>query len=130
MPPMPNIAYFEIPAENVERAKKFYHGLLGWKIAPTKSMGDPARMKAMEYQDVVTGEAKEGTLNMGGMYKRQMNEQIMTYAMVQDIDKVLAKVPKLGGMLIVPKMEIPGVGLTAILQDTEGNTIGIWEPRM
>ena len=43
---MANIAYFEIPADNVDRAKKFYHALFGWKIEPTKSMGDPAKMKA------------------------------------------------------------------------------------
>ncbi len=127
---MANIAYFEIPAENVERAKHFYHGLLGWKIAPTASMGDPAKMKAMEYQDVITGDAKEGTLNMGGMYKRQMTEQIMNYVMVEDIDKILARVVKLGGTIVVPKMEITGVGLTAILQDTEGNAFGIWKPQM
>ena len=34
---MPNIAYFEIPANNVDRAKHFYHALLGWKIEPTKA---------------------------------------------------------------------------------------------
>jgi len=127
---MANIAYFEVPADNVDRAKHFYHGLLGWKIAPTKAMGDPSKMKAMEYQDVITGDAKEGTLNMGGMYKRQMTEQIMNYVMVEDIDKVLAKVAKLGGKIVVPKMEIKGVGLTAIIQDTEGNAFGVWKPQM
>ena len=38
---MPNIAYFEIPANNVDRAKHFYHALLGWKIEPTKTAMDP-----------------------------------------------------------------------------------------
>jgi len=127
---MANIAYFEIPADNVDRAKKFYHELLGWKIEPTKSMGDPAKMKAMQYQDVMTGAAKEGTMNMGGMYKRQMKENIMTYAMVEDLDKVLARLEKLGGKIAVPKMEIKGVGLTAIITATEGNAIGLWKPSM
>jgi uncharacterized protein len=127
---MPNIAYFEIPADNVDRAKHFYKSLLGWTIEPTKSMGDPAKMKAMEYQDVVAGEKQEGTLSMGGMYKRQMTEQIMNYVMVEDIDKVTAKVEKLGGKIIVPKMAIKGVGWTVIIQDTEGNTLGLWKPGM
>ena len=127
---MANIAYFEIPADNVDRAKKFYHDLLGWKIEPTKTMGDPAKMKAMQYQDVITGEAKEGTLSMGGMYKRQMSEQIMNYVMVDDLDKVIAKLGKLGGKIVVPKMEIKGVGWTVIIQDTEGNALGLWKPGM
>jgi predicted enzyme related to lactoylglutathione lyase len=127
---MANLAYFEIPADNVDRAKHFYHNLLGWKIAPTKASMDPAKMAVMEYQDVITGDAKEGTLNMGGMYKRQMTEQIVNYVMVEDLDKILAKVGKLGGKIVVPKMEIKGVGLTAIIQDTEGNTLGLWKPQM
>jgi uncharacterized protein len=49
---------------------------------------------------------------------------------VGDIDKILANVEKLGGKVIVPKMEIKSVGLTAIIQDTEGNAIGLWKPAM
>ena len=97
---MANIAYFEIPADNVDRAKHFYKALLGWKIAPTQTPMDPEAMKTMEYQDISTGDAKEGTMNMGGMYKRQMGEGIMNYAVVDDLDKVLAKVEKLGGKII------------------------------
>ena len=93
---MANIAYFEIPADDVARAKKFYHSLLGWKIEPTKSMADPGMkemMAAMQYQDIALGEPKEGTVNMGGMYKRQMpGSPIVTYVLVDDIDAVLANV--------------------------------------
>jgi predicted enzyme related to lactoylglutathione lyase len=127
---MANIAYFEIPADNVDRAKHFYHTLLGWKIQPTKAPMDPSKAASMQYQDVITGESKEGTLSMGGMYKRQMAESIINYVMVEDVDKVLAKVEKLGGKIVVPKMEIKSVGLTAIIQDTEGNAIGLWKPAM
>jgi predicted enzyme related to lactoylglutathione lyase len=125
---MPNIAYFEIPANNVDRAKHFYHALLGWKIEPTKTAMDPAKVATMQYHDVITGEPQEGTLSMGGLYKRQMTENITNHVMVEDIDKVLEKVAKLGGKIVVPKMDIPNVGLNAIIQDTEGNTIGIWKP--
>jgi hypothetical protein len=127
---MANIAYFEIPADNVDRAKHFYHALLGWKIAPTKTPMDPAMVASMNYQDVITGDAKEGTMNMGGMYKRQMTEPIINYVVVDDIDKVLAKVEKLGGKIGVPKKEIKNVGVIAVIQDTEGNAIGLWKPAM
>lgn len=125
---MPNIAYFEIPADDVDRAKRFYQSLLGWKIEPTRAGLDPEAIAAMQYQDVTTGEAQEGTLNMGGMYKRQMSEMITNHVMVEDIDEVLAKVEKLGGKIIMPKMEMQSVGLDAIIQDTEGNSIGLWQP--
>ena len=126
--PMANIAYFEIPADNVDRAKHFYHALLGWKIEPTKMPMEPGKFTAMQYQDISTGAAREGTMNLGGMYKRQMTEAIINYVVVEDIEKALANVEKLGGKIVVPKMEIKGVGLTAIIQDSEGNTIGLWKP--
>ena len=127
---MANIAYFEIPADNVDRAKHFYHNLLGWKIGPTTMPTDPAKFAAMQYQDVSTGGAEEGTLNMGGMYRRQMTEGIVAYVLVGDLDTILAKVEKLGGKIAVPKMEIKGVGWTAVIQDPEGNTIGLWKKGM
>jgi predicted enzyme related to lactoylglutathione lyase len=30
----------------------------------------------------------------------------------------------------MPKEEITGVGLAAMIQDTEGNVIGLWKPVM
>ncbi|MGC2569882.1 MAG: VOC family protein [Candidatus Nitrosopolaris sp.] len=29
---MPTIVHFEIPSDDIERAKKFYNDLFGWKI--------------------------------------------------------------------------------------------------
>ena len=127
---MPNIAHFMIPADNVERAKQFYHNLLGWKIGPTKNPMDQSVMEAMQYHDISTGAAKEGTLNTGGLYKRHMTESILTFVEVGDIDKVLVKVERLGGKITMPKEEITGVGLAAMIQDTEGNVIGLWKPAM
>lgn len=124
---MANIAYFEIPANNVDRAKHFYHSLLGWQIEPTKAPASPA-MVATQYRDITTGPPEEGRLNMGGLYRRQSNETIKSYVMVEDLEKVLGKVEALGGEVLLSKEEIPGVGKIAIIQDTEGNAIGLWKP--
>ena len=125
---MPNIAHFMIPADDVQRAKRFYHTLPGWKIGPTKNPMDPSVMDAMQYQDISTGPAQDGTMNTGGLYKRHMTESILTFVEVGDIDKVLADVERLGGKVTMPKEEIKGVGLAAMIQDTEGNVIGLWKP--
>jgi predicted enzyme related to lactoylglutathione lyase len=79
---------------------------------------------------VKCGEPVEGTLAMGGMYKRQMPMTPFTpYVVVEDYKKARAKVEKLGGK-IVHEMEVEGVGPTAVIQDTEGNVIGFWQPMM
>lgn len=124
---MPNIGFFEIPADDIDRARNFYQSLLGWRIEPNREM-DPAVAAAMQYQDVITGDAEQGTLNVGGMYKRQASEPFLNHVIVDDVDAVLAKVERLGGKIILPKTEIQSVGLDAIIQDTEGNSIGIWKP--
>lgn len=130
---MANIVYFEIPADDVDRAKRFYNSLLGWKIEPTQ-VSIP-ELASLQYQDIKTGEANEttpmgSTLNTGGMYKRQMNEPIINYVMVDDIDEKIAMVEKLGGKIAVPKREIPSVGQFVIIQDTEGNAIALFKPMM
>ncbi len=69
-------------------------------------------------------------MNRGGMYRRQMTENIKNFVLVEDIDKVIAKVENLGGKILMPRTEINGVGLVAIIRDTEENGIGLWKPVM
>ena len=121
---MANIAYFQIPADNIDRAKKFYQSLLGWKIEPDTTLQD----KSLQWQNIITGEPEEGTMHMGGLYKRMGPSPIMNFVKVGDIDKLLAKVEKLGGKIMMPKSDIPSVGLVAVIQDTEENSIGLWTP--
>jgi len=126
---MANIAFFQVPADNIDRAKHFYHSLLGWKIAPTQTPMDPAIIASMQFHDIITGDSREGTMNMGLLYKRQMTEPIINFVIVDDLDKILANVEKLGGKIVRPKEEIKTVGLVAIILDSEGNPIGLWQPK-
>jgi predicted enzyme related to lactoylglutathione lyase len=125
---MANISHFMIPADDVERARHFYSALLGWKIAPVQDTPGMPGMEAMQYHYIRTGAARKGTLNSGGLYKRHKNEPVLDFIEVEDVDAVLAKVEKLGGKITLPKTDIPGVGLTAMVLDSEGNLIGIWKP--
>ena len=65
---MANIAYFEIPADNVERAKHFYTSLFGWRIVLGETTPEQAAIAAMQYHAVLTGEAKEGRFATGGKF--------------------------------------------------------------
>ncbi|MEI6841741.1 MAG: VOC family protein [Methanomicrobiales archaeon] len=121
---MANIAFFQIPADDIGRAGKFYRSLLGWKIEPNTTLPDTS----LQWQDIITGEPKEGTMNQGGLYKRQLPGPIMNFVNVEDFDQVLANVEKLGGKILMPGSEIKTVGLVAVIQDTEGNLLGLWKP--
>ncbi len=69
-------------------------------------------------------------MNMGGLYKRMGPGPIMNFVKVGDIDTILARVEKLGGKIMMPKSDIPSVGLVAVIQDTEENIIGLWTPEV
>jgi hypothetical protein len=117
----PNIVWFEIPADDVGRAKAFYGKLFGWKI---KKMPTPM---PMEYLHIDTA-GGEDTPD-GGLMKRQMPEQrgITNYIGVASVDKSAAKVEKLGGKICMPKTAVPQMGYFVICQDPEGNTFALWE---
>lgn len=112
------IAHFEIPADDVERAKAFYAELFGWEFsAPpgfehywTFETGDPA-------QDAG-----------GGLMPRQAPGQgIVQYFQVDSVAEYVTRVEALGGQVLYPKSPVPGMGWFAQFLDPEGNCFAVWE---
>ena len=121
---MPTIVHFEIPTDDIERSKKFYSDLFGWKIE--RWPGPVSR--DMEYWMITTTDEKGNKALGGGMMKRMHPEhQIINYIDVKSVDEYSSKVQKIGGKVVVPKKGVPGMGYLAICLDTENNTLGIWE---
>jgi uncharacterized protein len=117
--PAANIVWFEIPADDLERAKTFYRELFGWKI---EKFPGP-----MEYWHLDTGGPDASP--DGGLLKRQSPAQqgITNYINVASVDQFAAKVQKLGGKVCMPKSAVPQMGYFAICQDTENNMFALWE---
>jgi len=64
----------------------------------------------------------------GGMMKRQHPEhKPANYISVESVDEYTKKIEALGGKVIVPKTEVPGVGWWALALDPEGNQFTILE---
>ncbi len=116
---MPSIVHFEIPADDIERAQKFYTELFGWQIEKAGSM---------DYWMINT-KTSEGEPGInGGMMARQSPQQSpVNYIDIPSVDKYTAKVESLGGKIGMPKTAVPGMGYFAICLDTENNPFGIWE---
>lgn len=122
---MGGVVHFEIPADDQKRARKFYQEALGWQIEP---------VPGMDYSMVITTAMDDagqpvsaGAIN-GGMMARegQITSPVITVD-VPDINATLKSVEELGGSVVVPKNEIPGMGHTAYFKDPEGNVLGLWE---
>jgi hypothetical protein len=110
-----NVVHVEIPAANIEAAADFYKELFGWKITPYPEM------------NYTMWEAGDGS---GGGFPTVSDEnpagQVLVYIDSDDIGADLAKVEKLGGKIIRPKTEIPGMGWFAVFQDPAGNVLALY----
>jgi predicted enzyme related to lactoylglutathione lyase len=117
------IVHFEIPADDVEKLRKFYSNLFGWKI---EKMPGP-----MEYFGIQTVPVNDKGMPVrpgvnGGMMKKQNPEhKPVNYVAVESVDEYVKKIEALGGRVIVPKMEVPGIGWWASALDPEGNQFAI-----
>jgi predicted enzyme related to lactoylglutathione lyase len=125
---MRKVVHFEIPADDLDRAKSFYGSVFGWRL-------DTFPMEDGEYTGVTTTPVDEqtqtpiepGAIN-GGMVKRDERSPAPVITIdVDDIDKTLTEIGAGGGATVTPRTAIPGMGAFAYFKDPEGNVLGLWE---
>jgi predicted enzyme related to lactoylglutathione lyase len=117
------LVWFEIPAQDLLRAQRFYANVLNLSI--TFQPGDPP-MGLLAHKD----ERPEGclyqsaTANPAG--ERTGDSGILCYFNVNGrLDDALVKVTQHGGDVIQPKQNIGVYGFRAIVKDTEGNIVAL-----
>jgi predicted enzyme related to lactoylglutathione lyase len=116
---MPRVIHFEISADDPDRAIAFYEKVFGWKIQKWEG--------PMDYWLVSTGEADEPGID-GAIMPREPNiDNTNNTIDVDDIDAYMEKIVEAGGKVVMSQIPVPGVGYTAVLQDTEGNTFGLMQ---
>jgi predicted enzyme related to lactoylglutathione lyase len=119
------VVHFELPADDIGRAKGFYSSTFGWQLDD---------MEGMDYTIVRTVDVDEqqlpkdpGAIN-GGMMRRSSDTPSPVITInVDSINDSLKKVEAEGGSVVQPRQEIPGMGAFAYFKDTEGNVMGLWE---
>lgn len=124
---MNRVVHFEIPADDVERAKKFYSQNFGWTL---NQMG-PEMGNYVLVQTGPTdaeGMPQDRAFINGGIMKREAVKSPVIVVAVDDCDAAVQKVKASGGRLIGEILDIPGVGRYAYVQDSEGNVIGVIKP--
>jgi hypothetical protein len=110
------VTYFEIIADNAASVAQFYHSVLGWET--------PAQ--AGPYISVSTGEK--------GIHGAIVDTSIAIFPpglnltlAVRECNQVLDKVIQSGGKVILPRTEVPSIGIFAMFEDPAGNRIGLTE---
>jgi predicted enzyme related to lactoylglutathione lyase len=125
---MGKVVHFEIPADDLARAKDFYGSIFGWKLQ-TMSMGesDYTMVETTSVDEQTRMPTEPGAIN-GGMVQRsaETSAPVITIA-VEAIDDVLKQIEAAGGSVVKPRSPIPDMGAFAYFTDTEGNVMGLWE---
>ena len=105
------VVHVEFPAQDTDRAEKFWEAVGGWSI-------DGSGMPGIDYRMFQEGD--QG----GAVYPGEGSP--LVYYGSEDIDADLAKVQEVGGEA-EDKQPIPGVGWFTRCKDTEGNPFGLFQ---
>ena len=116
---MSKVVHFEIPVDDRERALTFYRTAFGWEIT---GFGE------QPYWLVQAGADEEPGANGALLMRGDVHEHPVLVVGVADLDEALERVQGAGAQVLHPKMPIPGVGWSAYIRDSEGNTIGLFQP--
>ncbi len=115
----------ELLTTDVDGAKRFYTELLGWT---TETVVHECfdNGQDLEYNLVKV----EGT-GIGGIMAVPAQAQGMppcwgAYVNVDDVDASAIRVGELGGKIIVPPKDIPGVGRFCVIQDPQGASLTLF----
>ena len=126
---MDKVVHFEIPTDDLDRAKKFYNSIFGWELQDWNLPGGITYtgLRTVPVDEKTYMPKEPGAIN-GGMMKRskEVTAPIITIH-VSSIDEYLKKIEAAGGKRVMPKQEVPDMGFYSYFIDSEGNVIGLWE---
>ena len=98
----------------------FYSGLLSWKLEDMP-MGEDT------YTMIQVG---DGT--GGGIIKNPAPgapSHWLAYIQVDDLAATTGQAEKLGGKVVQPVTEVPGMGAFSVISDPDGAVFGLWEAK-
>ena len=115
--------WVELITSDVEGAKSFYSGLMGWKAEDDSIPGGGV------YTMLRVGEK-----NVGGLYA--INEEMkgvppswLLYVTVESAAEAASKAKSLGGTVVKDAFDVMDVGSMAVLQDPTGASFAVWQPK-
>ncbi len=126
---MDPIVHFEIPVQDLEKARSFYGSIFGWDLQdwPMPDGSVYIGVRTTPVDETTRIPLKPGAIN-GGIMKKNEHAQAPIFAItVSSIDDYIPKIQNAGGKVIMPKVDMQGMGFYAYVADPEGTVLGLWE---
>lgn len=110
---MNHVCHVEYFVEDIARAQKFYEGLFGWNF------------RSFFEGMVIFG---QGETHIGGLMQKDeftVGDTPSIWYQVESLDDMIAKAKSLGGSADEEKSPVPGVGVSTVVKDPDGNLVGL-----
>ena len=121
------IVHFEIPADDPDRATKFYRELFGWEIQKFAGVGAPEYWTVSTVPKDAKGMPARPGVNGGLLRRQNASHPPVNYIAVESVDEYAKKAKRLGATEVMPKTAVKEMGWFVWLKDTEGNVFALWE---
>lgn len=121
------VVHFELPYKDANRVSKFYEDAFGWKMNNFPEMGNYVLAETAE-TDENNMVKTPGAIN-GGFFPADPSYGNGHIVISVDIlNDYMEAIKKAGGKVKGEPKDIPGVGLFVMIEDTEGNEVGVLQP--
>jgi predicted enzyme related to lactoylglutathione lyase len=115
-----SFCWADLSTPDVDKAKQFYEGLFGWKVAASEN--DPSG-----YLHVQNGADHIGGIPPSKFANPNVPPHWLIYFMVSDCDASTNKAKELGGRLLMGPMTIENVGRMSVLADPQGAAFSLFQ---
>jgi hypothetical protein len=113
------VNWFEIPVADIDRAQRFYQGMLAEDLKRDSFGGMPHAVFPAREPGVT------GALVRDEKRKPAADGTLIYLNVEGRLDACLERTPKSGGTVVQPRTSIGPHGFCALIRDTEGNLIGL-----
>jgi uncharacterized protein len=114
--PAARISHVEIPADDIERAKRFYSAVAGWEFQPMEGFAD--------YEVFSTDEQTGGAIGARGT---STGTAVRIFITIPNLERAREAALANGGSIVEDITDVPGQGRYVVVRDPEGSEIALWQ---
>jgi predicted enzyme related to lactoylglutathione lyase len=114
--------WVDLAARDVAAARRFYAGAFGWTLSELRANGG------------VLIRCRAGGQDVGSMYQlgraqleHGMPSHWTPYIRVDSVDLTVRSIASLGGRLVVAPFDVEGIARIALIEDSVGALVGLWQ---
>jgi uncharacterized protein len=117
------VCWLDLAATDADNAKSFYGKLFGWTSHEQAANGGSFTRLRLSDEDIGSiYQLREALLDCG------MSSHWTPYVRVDNVRDAVRRAALLGGTVVVDPYVVSGIARTALILDSVGAVVGLWEP--